>query len=165
MNGKGRTGTALALILVMAASLVGCGKMTKPDRENGYATQYAMSAAEYTIFLSEETAVLENVLSTRMATAKNVIDGTYDPAKEIENVEEATSKIVSLQTAVLTTMPAQGYESDREALLGHVEDAKQILERYGEALASRDVTTVASLAEEMKSTYVAASGDANVFYE
>lgn len=163
---KRRAGAYVAVLAAAAAVLLGgCGKMVKPDRENGYATSYAMSAVEYAIFMSEETAVLENVLTTRLSMANSVLNGTYEAAKEAENASEALSKIESLKTAVMTTMPAQGYESDRDALLNCIEDARLVMENYESALTDGRTSDLKSIAEEMKAAYLAASGEANVFYE
>ena len=164
MRGKGYA-VLITIVLATAFCTVGCGKMVKPDRGNGYSTQYALSAVEYTVFLSEQTAVVENVLVTRLSMANSVADGTYEASKEIENTEEALSKIESVKTEVLTTMPAQGYETDRQTMLDQIEDVRLVLENYKSSLSSESKQDLKSCAEEMKACYVALSGEANVLYE
>ena len=97
--------------------------------------------------------------------ANSVADGTYEASKEIENTEEALSKIESVKTEVLTTMPAQGYETDRQTMLDQIEDVRLVLENYKSSLSSESKQDLKSCAEEMKACYVALSGEANVLYE
>ena len=77
-----RTGLFIGAIL-MASSFTGCEKIQSSSPEDGYNTDVAMSAVEYSIFLSKQISVLENVLTTRMAMADSVANGTYECSKEI----------------------------------------------------------------------------------
>ena len=157
--------TAIITAITASVLLSGCGKMVKPNIENGYATQYAVSGVEYTIFLSDQIAVAENALMTRISMADSVAEGTYEASKEIENTDEAISKIESLKTGVTTKMPAQGFETDRETILGQIEDSLIALKDYKEALSAGSKNDIKSCAESMRACYLALSGEANVLYE
>ena len=61
---------SVAGFLAVAVTFSGCTKIQSSSPEDGYNTDVAMSAVEYSIFLSKQISVLENVLTTRMATVK-----------------------------------------------------------------------------------------------
>ena len=79
---------SVAGFLAVAVTFSGCTKIQSSSPEDGYNTDVAMSAVEYSIFLSKQISVLENVLTTRMAMADSVANGTYEVSKEIQSTEE-----------------------------------------------------------------------------
>lgn len=143
----------------------GCGKIESASVKDGYATDYAMSATEYTIFLGKQLTAAENVVFTRFLMAQDVIDGKYETEKELENAEEGLSKISSILDEVTVTMPATGYETDRQNTIDRLADAKAVLEDYVEALEENDKPGMKSEASSMKEICLTLSGEANVYYQ
>lgn len=145
------------------ASITGCAKIESSSPEDGYNTAYAMSAVEYTIFMSKQITVAENVLFTRFSMIDSVQDGTYETSKEIQSTEESISKIESIKDEITMTMPATNYESDRQNTLDLMEDARLALEDYLAALQGNG--NLDTCKELLKSCYLALSGEANIYYE
>lgn len=153
------------LCISLAIFLSGCGKIESGSIENGYATEFAMSAVEYSIFINKQISSAENILFTRMSMADNVMDGVYEISKEIENIDEAISKMDAILEETTITMPATNYETDRQSILNLMEDAKLALEDYKEVLESGSYSRLEAYANQLKACYVALSGEANVYYE
>lgn len=158
------------LIITMAAIALclpcsGCEKIHSASPEDGYNTDYAMSAVEYSIFLSKEISVIENALSTRMSMAQSVADGGYEASKEIQSTEEAIDKVSDAKDEITVTMPATTMEGDRQNLLDLTQDALNALETYKENLASGDKDSLEASAVELKGCFVAISGEANTYYQ
>ncbi len=154
----------LALLLA-AVPAAGCARATVADPEDGYATDYAMGALEYSLLVTKELSVAENELSTRMIMAKSILDGSYETGKEISNTEESIKKVQEAQNVLLTTMPATTYESDRQNALDLLEDALLAMSGYETALKLGDSASVEAYAAEMRACFVAISGEANAEYE
>lgn len=146
--------------------LTGCGvKFTRADVEKGYSTMYAMSAAEYTIFMSKNVSVASNLLVTRISMADKVADGDYPASSEIQNTEECLSKMQSVIDDVTVTMPAQGYESDRENLLDLLNEAYGYIADYETAIEEKDKSKIKDLRDKMSASFAAIGGTANVAYQ
>ena len=159
----------IVCISLIAASVLlaqtGCGKMELANPEDGYSTNYALSAIEYNIFLNKQIGVAENVLATRLSMANSVAGGTYEPEKEIVSAEEAISKIEDIKDEITVTMPATNYENDRQNALDLIEDSLLVLNDYLDALNSNDQERIETCAVQMKDCYIALSGEANAYYE
>lgn len=143
----------------------GCGKITHPSTENGYATDYAMSGTEYTLFLQKQILVLDNILFTRSLMADDVAEGKYEAAKELESAEKSLVSVEAIQNEITKTMPASGYENDRQDAIDIAEDGRVILEDYIEDLKNGDTDAISQNAGKMRESAVAVSGDANQYYE
>lgn len=158
-------------IWVLAGSIMalltcsGCEKIESSSPEDGYNTDVAMSAVEYSIFMSKQISVIENVLMTRAVMAENIADGTYDISAEIQNVNESISKVVATQNELLVTMPAQSLDTDRQNILDLTDDAINVLIAYRDDLGSNDLQAMKTAAAEMKSCMMALSGEANAYYQ
>lgn len=160
-----RKAAAAALAAAIAVSAAGCARIGPADPKDGWSTTASMSSTEYAIFLAEETAVLENVLMTRVASAASVVAGTYEAEAELANAEEAESKLASVVDEITVTMPSREQESDRRNALDLAQDALDSVRKYEEALRGGDMEEVEARAEEMRSRMIASSGAANVPYE
>lgn len=159
-----RTGLFIGAIL-MASSFTGCEKIQSSSPEDGYNTDVAMSAVEYSIFLSKQISVLENVLTTRMAMADSVANGTYECSKEIQSTEEAISKVSATKDELTVTMPAQSMDTDRQNILDIAEDSLNALNTYLDNLNNNDIEAIKSSSVEMKNCMIALSGEANAYYQ
>mgnify|MGYP000071478399 CR=1 FL=1 len=67
----------LSILICLAGTfaLSGCTKIQSSSPEDGYNTEFAMSATEYSIFLSKQIVITENVLMTRMSMADKLAEG------------------------------------------------------------------------------------------
>lgn len=155
----------LCLAAALSVYICGCGKIEHPSAEDGYATDYAMSTVEYTLFLQKQTLVLDNVLFTRSLMADDVAEGKYEAAKELESAEKSLEQVKTIQDEITVTMPASGYETDRQDAIDIAEDAKVILEDYIENLKNGNAAGIEQNAEQMRESAVAASSNANQYYE
>lgn len=155
----------LAGIIIAACSCSGCEKIKSSSPEDGYNTDVAMSAVEYSIFLSKQISVIENVLMTRMAMADSVADGTYECSKEAQSTMEAISKVTAAKDELTVTMPAQSLDTDRQNILDLTEDALNALNTYLDNLNNNDMEGIKSSALEMKNCMVSLSGEANAYYQ
>lgn len=155
----------VSLVLGAVTSITGCTKFHYADVKDGYATDYPLSPTEYTIYVSKETSAASNILYTRMAMASKVIAGSYPWEDETENAEEAVSKMQSIVDGVTTTMPPESYESDRQAFLDQLEQAKTYLEDYQSHLENRDTAAIKSDITLFESSFLSLGGDANIAYE
>lgn len=159
------TGKKLAigfLAAFTAAALPGCAGIEPASPEDGYATSYAMSAVEYTIYLDKQITAVENLLLTRYSCANEVSAGAYSASTELDNTAEDIDKVQTIIDEVTTTMPASGYETDRQNTLDLLEDAKAALEAYQGELSSG---SAGSSAEDLKACYLALSGESNIYYQ
>lgn len=139
--------------------------MESADPEKGYATYYAMSAVEYNIFLNKQIGVMENILLTRMLMAENVMNGSYPVQSEISNVEESISKAGGIKDEVTVTMPATGYETDRQNALDLIEEARVALVDYLDTLNNGGIKDIESHITQMQACYTALGGEANSYYQ
>ena len=156
---------AAAIILLLASS--GCKRVqrTFPDeRTGGYTTEFAMSALEYALFIQKEIGVAQNVLFTRMVAAESIRDGKGATEGELSLVTEAVSKLDDVIQDVTYTMPAQDYETDREALLLTLGEERTVLKSYGEYLETKE-GDIEDIVSDMEACYNALTGEANTFYE
>lgn len=153
----------LAVIIVIGSC--GCGKIEHPSGEDGYATDYAMSTVEYTLFLQKQLLVLDNILFTRSLMADDVAAGKYEAAKELESAKNSLEQVQTIQNEITATMPASGYDADRQDAIDISEDAKLILEDYIENLGNNYTVGIEQNAEQMRTSAVAASSNANQYYE
>lgn len=143
----------------------GCEKIQSSLPEDGYNTDVAMSAVEYSIFLSKQISVIENILMTRMTMADSVANGSYNSSLEIANTEEAISKISAVKDELYVTMPAQSFDTDRQTILDLVEDALDILIEYQNNLKNSSMTAIKNSGVKMKNCMLALSGEANAYYQ
>ena len=99
----------LSILICLAGTLAlsGCTKIQSSSPEDGYNTEFAMSATEYSIFLSKQIVIAENVLMTRMSMADKLAEGNYDISSEIENTEQSISKIQDVKDEIFVTLPAE----------------------------------------------------------
>lgn len=151
------------VVCLSTAFLSGCEEMKLANPDDGYSTEYPMSAIEYTIFLNKEVAVVTNVLFTRASMADRVSKGMYKASKELENAQESLSKMEDIVDELTVTMPAKYYDTDGETTLSLVTDARNILRNYVNDLENNN--DVESYVEQFKSCYIALGGEANVYYE
>lgn len=152
-------------VVMIACSCTGCVKIESSSPEDGYNTDVAMSAVEYSIFLSKQISVLENVLMTRMSMAEMGVGSTYDNSVEIKNTEEAISKVTAINNELFVTLPAEGLDTDRQNILNLSEQALDILIDYRDNLKNNDSEALKISATEMKNCMLALSGEANVYYQ
>ena len=158
--------TLLLLTAAMSVLVIGgCGKIIHPSPEDGYATDYAMSATEYTLFLQKQILVLNNVMFTRSLMADDVANGKYEAEKELQSAESSLDQVETLQDEITAAMPASGYETDRQDTIDLAEDARNILEDYIENLKNNDTSGIKQNAVEMRECSIAVSGNANQYYE
>ncbi|WP_368189048.1 hypothetical protein [Blautia sp. 1033sp1_1033st1_G9_1033SCRN_220408] len=159
-----RTGFIIGTILI-AYSVTGCEKITSSSPEDGYNTDVAMSAVEYSIFLTKQISVIENVLTTRMAMAESIAAGTDECSKEIQRTEDAISKVSAAKDEIAVTMPAQSMDTDRQNILDITEDALNVLNTYLDNLKNSDATAAKESSIEMKNCIIALTGEANAYYQ
>ena len=156
---------SVAGFLAVAVTFSGCTKIQSSSPEDGYNTDVAMSAVEYSIFLSKQISVLENVLTTRMAMADSIANGTYEVFKEIQSTEEAISKVSAAKDELTVTMPAASMDTDRQNILDLTEDSLNALNTYLSNLNNSDTEGIKSSSLEMKNCMIALSGEANTYYQ
>lgn len=152
-------------IMLISIFCSGCEKIQSSSPEDGYNTDVSMSAVEYSIFLSKQISVIENVLMTRMAMAESVANGTYSSSMEIKNTEEAISKVAATKDELYVTMPAQSFDTDRQTILELTEDALDVLIEYQDNLKNNNTSAIKSSGVEMKNCMLALSGEANTYYQ
>ena len=143
----------------------GCAKIQSASPEDGYNTDYAMSAVEYTIFLNKQISVASNILFTRMSMAGSVADSDYEAEKEIQSTQEAISKMEAVKDEVTVTMPAASLETDRQNILDLLEDSLNALNTYQEHLQNGELDKLDNSAIELKNCFTALSGEANTYYQ
>lgn len=155
----------LSILICLAGTLAlsGCTKIQSSSPEDGYNTEFAMSATEYSIFLSKQIVIAENVLMTRMSMADKLAEGNYDISSEIENTEQSISKIQDVKDEIFVTLPAENMSSDREAILSILEDSLSALEDYENKLVAGETASLKTSAAEIKNCYIALSGEANIY--
>ena len=156
---------AMFMVGVLSASLMlgGCEQMALSDPKNGFNTDYAMSALEYSLFTNKELTVVENELLTRISMAKEIKPGSYKRTEESENTLESIDKVQDILDELTVTRPAVNYESDRESTIRLVKNALDALNMYNEALLSGG--DVSDSAASMQACFIAITGEANVYYE
>lgn len=159
--GQGKARAFLCACALSAAFVSGCGKMENASPEDGYSTDFAMSAIEYSLFLNKEITAAENILFTRYLCAKDLGTDAGATEAELESASEAASKIASIIDEVTVTMPATGYEGSRQDALDLMEDAKAALEGYIDGLKAGGPAD----ADALQSCCLALSGEANVYYQ
>ena len=157
----------IGIIICCFIGVSGCEpiKPTTTLEEGTYTTDTAMTAEEYSIYLSKEIAVAENVLSTRIIMAERVAAGKLEANKELDDAEESLSKVEAVVKELQITMPAQTYESDRTNTLTLLDEAKTALENYIEHLKNNDSDAISTDATDLKNSYLALAGNANAEYE
>ena len=155
----------LSILICLAGTLAlsGCTKIQSSSPEDGYNTEFAMSATEYSIFLSKQIVIAENVLMTRMSMADKLAEGNYDISSEIENTEQSISKIQDVKDEIFVTLPAENMSSDREAILSILEDSLSTLEDYENKLVAGETASLKTSVAEIKNCYIALSGEANIY--
>ena len=152
---------ALAVFL-----LSGCeARIERPRVSNGYSTLYAQSGVEYSIFLTKEIAAVCNVLTTRAAVAEEISRGEYGISSEKDNVETSLTTLEDILNSLVTTMPAQDYEDDRQNLIDMVSDTIDHVKEYRSALEDGDVEKAGEYAETLEADYTAISGLSLPVYE
>lgn len=161
-KGPWRISAAMA-VLILTVNVSGCSKIG-PFQEDGYKTEFPMSAVEYSVFLNQETAVLTNILLTRMSIGTSVTEEGYEASKEIASTEESIRKAKEVQDELTSTMPATTYSTDRQNILDLTGDIVDTLEDYKSALEEEDYDKIKSLVVTMKNCYVSLTGEANVNY-
>lgn len=150
--------------LGMAITMTGCTEIKNADPENGYATEYPMSAIEYNIFLNKEIGVIENVLITRITAAQNLsMGGAID--LEIRNTKEGIDKITDIKNELIVTVPAIDQESDHETVLQNAVEALSALEAYLEVLQNDNIGNLDTIMNRMSNIYLSLSGEANSYYK
>ena len=157
-------GKIAILVCISLLSFSGC-KIQSADPQEGFYSEYAMSAVEYSIFLSKQISVVENVLSTRMLMANSVRTGEYSVPSEMSNTEEAISKAVAVRDELSVTRPAIGMETDQDNILELVKDSIEALQNYYDALDKKNKDRIIDAATEMKNCFLALSGEANTYYQ
>lgn len=164
--GRYRTGRLLVATLLTAVILSGCSaRIEKPRLSNGYSTLYAPSAVEYSITLSKEISAICNVLTTRASVAEEISRGEYETSSEIANAETAITTLNDIQNILITTMPAQDYEDDRQNLIDMLDDTIGHVEEYKSALEDGDAEKAGGYAETLMADYSAISGISLPVYE
>lgn len=149
--------------IIIAVSTVGCTEIAPSSPEDGYNTYYPMSVVEYTIFMSKQITVAENILFTRISMTDVVQDNTYSVSSEVTNTEEAISKLKAIRDETSMTMPAKTYETDHQNTLSLMNEAVSALEIYLSTLENGE--DLNSCSEVIKASYLALSGEANIYYE
>lgn len=157
---KHRTGSLLVTAVILASVLLtGCSaRIEKPRLSNGYSTLYAPSAVEYSITLTKEISAICNVLTTRAAVAEEISRGEYSLSSEITNTETALTTLNDIQNTLITTMPAQDYEDDRQNLIDMLADTIEHVKEYKSALEDGDAEKAGGYAETLMGDYSAISG-------
>ena len=147
--------------------LTGCApkKQTAGDGGVTYKTEFPLSALEYTIMTNKEIALVINILETHMTNGRNVIKGSYPAEDEISNVEHSLIMTDEAIDSVDTMYPANTYEDDRLDILRRLENAKNSLVNYKEALEEGDYDLLEGLIDVMKGDFVALKGMFNVQWE
>lgn len=158
--GRGRNRAFLCACAFFAACVSGCAKIKSASPKDGYSTDFAMSAIEYSLFLNKEITAAENILFTRYLCAKDLGTDAGAAEAELESAAEAASKVASIIDEVTVTMPATGYEDGRQNALDLMEDAKAALDGYIAGLEAGEPAD----ADALQSCCLALSGEANVYY-
>lgn len=154
----------MLLTCISIVCISGC-KIQSADPQNGYYSDYAMSAVEYSIFISKQVSVVENVLSTRMSMASSVGSGDYSVPAEMDNTQEAISKVIAVRDELSVTRPAVGMETDMKNILSLVNDSIDVLQDYHDALNNKDKDEIKKTVTELKNCFIALSGEANTYYQ
>lgn len=156
----------LAAATAMIINCCGCTKIGPGDPEGGYSTTYPLSAVDYNIFISKQISIASNVLMTRMEMAKSISsgEGEVDIGSEIDNTDEAITKMQTIRGEVSITMPAITYETDHTTTLALIDDSVDALNSYKSALEEKDSEKVADCAEQIKNCVIALTGEANAYY-
>ena len=152
------------VFLIVTMCFCGCStKMNRPDPENGFSTEYPMSAAEYSIYLTQESASLTNILLTRITIGQSIMNGTENIETEITNTESALEKITYIRESLSTTMPADYYSDEYTNMVRLSKEAYDSIKEYLECL--KNGSDITSAVEKMQGCYSEIGGEPNLIYK
>lgn len=141
----GKFFSVMIVCLMLASCLTGCvGKIKQDSADSGkYSTQTPKTALEYSVFLSKQVNICAGELETRMQMARQ-LGSTYGTSSYKNEYALAGNSLQTMNKTLNTvkvTMPSDGREKDREALISAIETAITHMKDYRKALKARkDVT-------------------------
>ena len=160
----GIKGIPIIAILSICMGVPGCARVHPREIGQGYTTEYALSASEYSLFLAQEIASIENQLMTRVYMGTAVLDGEYSADQEEANTAETLQILEKIRANVEGTLPAQTYEANQKNLLEQIDIAAEEINTYYEDLKAHDRNAIKDDIDKLKECSVAVSGMANSTY-
>lgn len=162
---------AVLAALLCAVSAAACGDIGSADPamsggEVEYSTEQALSAAEYTLFVSKQVTSVMGVLTSHASTGYSVTKGEYPLEDEIANCESSVKKVQECIDEVSVMRPAKDYEDARDATLEKMENALNTLESYQEELGaeSPDFEKLSNLVDLMKGDFTTLAAQAGTYW-
>lgn len=149
----------LLCLLFALLLLSGCSTAHEPvSEDDGYTTDTATDALNYTTYVDKELGLVMNLLTTHLGNSRTASDSTELTDNEIQNVTETLLLISDAMDSVDTLRPPNGYEDLRLSALRRLEEAEEAIMGYQSALENSDSTAVEAAVTEMESAYVALTG-------
>lgn len=144
----------LALLL-----LSGCSAAHESvSEDDGYTTDTATDALNYTTYVDKELGLVMNLLATHLGNSRTALDSTELTANEMQNVTETLLFVSDAMDSVDTLRPPEGYEDLRLSALRRLEEAEEAIKGYQSALENADSAAVEAAVTGMESAYVALTG-------
>jgi len=152
----------LSLLLFLSGCIAGHEQVPMDD---GYTTDTATDALNYTTYVDKELGLVMNLLATHLGNSRSALDAAELLANEIRNVSESLLLISEAIDSVDALRPPDGYEDLCEAALRRMKEAEDAVEGYQSALDLADSDAVEAAVTRMESAYVALTGAFTVIPE
>lgn len=152
----------LSILLLLSGCTSGHEQIPMDD---GYSTDTATDALNYTTYVDKELGLVMNLLATHLGNSRSALDAADLLANEIQNVSESLLLISEAIDSVDTLRPPDGYKDLRESALRRLEEAEEAIKVYQSALDTADETAVDVAVTKMESAYVALTGAFTVMPE
>ena len=160
----------LSCMLTICCILLLCGCSVKELAEKNmsaegvtYSARYAQSPHQYTNFLNKEIEAVTNQLSTQMLLAESVEKGNYNIEEAVLSAEDSIQIIQECIDNVDTMRPPVDYEENRESVLRLMENGKNTVEDYRDALLNGD--SPEGYAKKMQADFIAITAEFNAAWE
>lgn len=154
------------LTVFLFSTLFACSLPEK--RTDGFSTDSAYSASQYTMFVNKEITTVTNHLVTQMALGDKVINGSDYPVEDaLKSAENSVKVLNECIENVNTMIPPTQYAEDRISVLEALESAKSTLETYCDALKQNPIDTkkIKDLIGIMEADYIHLTSLSNIYWE
>ncbi|MBQ3010630.1 MAG: hypothetical protein IJD81_05525 [Oscillospiraceae bacterium] len=156
----------LLCLLFTLLLLSGCSTGHKQvPMDDGYSTDTATDALNYTTYMDKELGLVMNLLATHLGNSRTALDSTALTANETQSVAENLLLIADAIDSVDTLRPPDGYEDLRNSALRRLEEAQEAIMEYQSALVAADAEAVDTAITRMESAYVSLTGAFTVMPE
>jgi len=134
--------TAVLIVLVLSAALIGCDTDIGPEKDGSgdtYSTQQRNSSIEYSIYMNKQIVVFANQLNARVTAVNNMKKSYY--SDEAEMAKQSLKTLKETRDEVDVTYPSVGQDENRLTTLKAMDTTLHDFEEYIKALeAGNDVS-------------------------